>query len=46
MWLMLIDAIKDKEAWKKTFTDPGVLGILIVLLTILLAELTGARLTP
>lgn len=44
MWL--IDMIKDKEAWKKTFTDPGVLGILIVLIAILVAELTGARLTP
>ena len=36
----IIDMLKDKTAWKKTFTDPGVLGILLVVVVILFTELT------
>jgi len=39
--MLIIDLLKDKEAWKKTFTDPGVLCILAVLVAILFAECTG-----
>jgi len=35
----IIDMLKDKTAWKKTLTDPGVLSILIVAVVILLTEL-------
>lgn len=34
----IIDMLKDKTAWKKTFTDPGVLGVLLVAVVILLTE--------